>query len=48
MVHIRHRADRNDLSVCQRGDAVADGAQAFQVVRHHEHGEPERPLQRAD
>ena len=36
------------LPVGQRGDAVADRAQAFQVVRHHEHGEAERLLQGAD
>ena len=48
MTHVRHRADRNDLAVCQRGNAVADRAQAFQIMRHHEHGETKRLLQGAD
>ena len=48
MTHVRHRANRNDLAVCQCGNAVADGAQAFQIMRYHEHGEPKRLLQRAE
>ena len=40
--------DRHHLAVGQRGDAVADRVQAVEVVGDHEHGEPERLLQRPD
>ena len=32
-----HRSDRDDLAVRERGDAVADGIQAGEIVGDHEH-----------
>ena len=48
MKHLVHRSDGDDLTGCQRRDAIADGVQAVEVVRHHEHCQAERLLQCLD
>ena len=40
--------DGDDLAVAEHRDPVADGEQAVEIVRDHEHREAERFLQRGD
>ena len=41
-------SDRRHLAVAEHRDPVADGEQAVEIVGHHEDGEAQRLLQRAD
>ncbi|MEA2909378.1 MAG: hypothetical protein QOJ15_1459 [Bradyrhizobium sp.] len=36
---LAHRADCNDFAVSERGDAVANGIQAGEIVGDHEDGQ---------
>src|SRR5664279_190531 len=46
--HRRHRPVGNDATVGEHGDAVAGGGEGFEIVGHHEDGETQCLLQRAD
>ena len=48
MKQFAHRADGNDLAVCQCRNAITDRVQAGKIVGHHEDGQPERLLQCPD
>ena len=48
MKQFAHRADRNDFAVGKRGDAIANGIQAGEIVCHHEDGQSECLLECPD
>ena len=51
MVHLQHVLDRTgdeDLLLGEHGDTVADRMETVEIVRHHEDGEAERPLELPD
>ena len=46
--HFGERADRDDLSVCERGNPIALDFQAIEIVCNHKYCEIERLLQGLD